>query len=81
MKTIKNLFLPVILIVLLPLLAHAHPGHDHSGNFWQVFQHFVFTYYIYFIVAFAVIAGLARYLYVSASKHKHSPMQNGKDKK
>jgi membrane protein implicated in regulation of membrane protease activity len=81
MKTIKKLILPVFLMVLLPVMASAHPGHSHDGNLWETFVHFVFTYYIFFIIALAFIAGVARYVFVIRSRQKHDLIQRDEDKK
>jgi H+/gluconate symporter-like permease len=76
MKTIKRILLPVCLIILAPVMAAAHPGHDHGENIWQTFIHFMFTYYIFFIIALVLIGGVIRYLYVLRSGQKHDMVKS-----
>ena len=78
MRTIKSILLPVCLIILIPVMGTAHPGHDHGGNFWQIFVHFLFTYYVYFIIALAIIGISVKYLQSLISRRKHNMIDNNR---
>lgn len=70
MKATEKFLLSALILFLLPLLVSAHPGHGHDGSMWQIFSHFVFTYYIYFIVGLGIIAGVFGYIQVMKSRQK-----------
>ena len=72
MKAIEKFLSASMILFLLPLVVSAHPGHDHTGSTWQIFTHFVVTYYIYFIAGLGVITGVFGYVRYRMSKHKHS---------
>lgn len=81
MKAIDKFLFSALILFLLPLVVSAHPGHEHAGSFWQIFTHFVFTYYIYFIAGLAIITGVFGYIRQRMSRQKHSLIQREENKK
>ncbi len=79
-KVINKFLLPVLMVLLMPALASAHPGHEHSGGFWDTFTHFLFTYYIYIILSMVFIAGIFRYLYLLKSQNKQKAISSTEKK-
>jgi len=41
-----NKVLVVLTMLISPALLHAHPGHNHSGDWMSTFWHYLATYYI-----------------------------------
>ncbi len=68
MNTINQRLLVLGLLVLAPVLASAHPGHDHSGNLWQDVVHFMFTQYLYVVAVMAVLFFVVKRAYKLKSR-------------
>lgn len=81
MKAIDKFLVSALILILLPFAVSAHPGHDHAGSFWQIFIHFVFTYYIYFIAGLAILTGIIGYARYRMSKQRHSLVHREENKK
>ncbi len=81
MKATEKFLLSALILLLLPFMVSAHPGHDHDGSMWQIFSHFVFTYYIYFIVSFGIIAGLFGYIQIMRPRQKQGIIHRDDNKK
>jgi len=80
MKAIEKFLLSALILFLLPFVVSAHPGHDHEGTLWQIFTHFVFTYYIYFIAGLGIITGLFGYARYRMSRQKNSLLHREENK-
>ena len=68
MKAINQRLLALCMVFLVPVLASAHPGHDHSGNLWQDLVHFMFTQYVYVIMVMVVLFLVVRRVYKLKSR-------------
>jgi len=81
MKAIEKFLLSALILFLLPFVVSAHPGHDHEGTLWQIFTHFVLTYYIYFIVGLGLITGVYGYLRAMRKREKQDIVRGDENKK
>jgi hypothetical protein len=70
MKVTNKFLLTIFLVILMPVLSKAHPGHEHNGDFWETFTHFWYTYYIYIIMSMVFALSIFRYLYLLQTQKK-----------
>jgi hypothetical protein len=68
MRAINQRLLALCMMIMVPVLASAHPGHDHSGNLWHDLVHFMFTQYVYVIMIMVVLFLVGRRVYKLRSR-------------